>query len=68
MEIEANGSKSSHACVVYSAATMTLTLTAWMVLAQAQTQPPAQTQYPLEIPNTGQQINPFAPTDSQSSG
>lgn len=51
--------------MVYSAVTMALTLTSWMALAQAETQPPAQTQYPLGIPNTGQQINPFAPTNSQ---
>ncbi len=38
---------------------------AWGVLAHAQSQPPAQSQYPLAIPNMGQQINPFAPTGSQ---
>ena len=34
-------------------------------LVYAQSQPPAQSQYPLAIPNTGRQINPFAPSDSQ---
>jgi len=34
-------------------------------LGCAQPQPPAQSAYPLAIPNTGQQINPFAPTGSQ---
>ncbi|MFN7997043.1 MAG: bifunctional YncE family protein/alkaline phosphatase family protein [Bryobacteraceae bacterium] len=46
---------------VFSAAV----LIGWAVLACAQTQPPAQSEYPLPIPNTGQQINPFAPTDAQ---
>jgi len=31
----------------------------------AQSQPPAPAEYPMLIPNTGQQINPFAPTESQ---
>src|SRR5271166_4842322 len=40
-------------------------LIGWGVLAYAQSQPPAQSEYPLPIPNTGQKINPFAPADSQ---
>ncbi|HUO32871.1 MAG TPA: bifunctional YncE family protein/alkaline phosphatase family protein [Bryobacteraceae bacterium] len=47
--------------VVYAAAV----LTGWGVLAYAQVQPPAQNEYPLAIPNMGQQINPFAPTGAQ---
>ncbi|HTQ55923.1 MAG TPA: hypothetical protein VMI94_15755 [Bryobacteraceae bacterium] len=34
-------------------------------LAYAQSQPPARGDYPVPIPNTGQQINPLAPADSQ---
>jgi len=34
-------------------------------LAHAWNGPPAASEYPLAIPNTGQQINPFAPAGSQ---
>lgn len=37
----------------------------WGMLADAQPHPPALSEYPLSVPNTGQQINPLAPTDSQ---
>jgi hypothetical protein len=47
--------------VAYSAAA----LIAWGAPVLAQTETPAQSQFPLAIPNTGQQINPFAPTNSQ---
>ena len=51
----------SHKRVACSAAV----LIGWGVLVHAQSAPPAQSQYPLVIPNTGQQINPFAPVGSQ---
>jgi len=35
------------------------------VLAHAQLAPPPRSAYPLAVPNTGQQINPFAPANSQ---
>ena len=40
-------------------------LIAWGVVTYAQPQPPGPNQYPLAIPNTGQQINPLAPAGSQ---
>ena len=40
-------------------------LIAWSLPSLAQLAPPAQSQYPMTIPNMGQQINPFAPTNSQ---
>lgn len=51
--------------VAYRAAALPLTLMVWVALVHAQLQPPAQSQYPLAIPNMGQQINPFAPTGAQ---
>ena len=54
--------------IVFSAAALALMLAAGGVPAHAQSQPPAQSQYPLALPNTGQQINPFAPTVPNSFG
>jgi YVTN family beta-propeller protein len=47
--------------MAYSAAV----LIGWGVLAHAQTPPPSPDQFPMAIPNTGQQINPFAPPGAQ---
>jgi hypothetical protein len=43
-------------------------LIAWGVLVDAQIQPPAPGVYPVAIPNTGQQINPFARREPSSCG
>ena len=51
--------------VLYPAALSAAVLMGWGVLAPAQNGSPAESEYPLTIPNTGQQINPFAPTNSR---
>ncbi|HTX34459.1 MAG TPA: hypothetical protein VME43_05530, partial [Bryobacteraceae bacterium] len=52
-------------CIARRAVMLAFLSIAGGVLALAQNQPPAAGEYPLPIPNTGQQINPFAPTSSQ---
>ena len=46
--------------IVFSAAALALMLAAGGVPAHAENQPRPKSQFPLAIPNTGRQMNPFA--------